>query len=42
VIPLEMKDELPKRLNDRKRIGYTTAKKEGAKSYAVVEKLGLV
>ncbi len=42
VIPLEMKDELPKRLNDRKRIGYTTAKKEGAKSYAIVEKLGLM
>jgi hypothetical protein len=38
----EMKDELPKRLNDRRRIGYTTAKKEGAKSYAVVEKLGLI
>ena len=42
VIPLEMKDELPKRMNDRKRIGYTTAKKEGAKSYAIVEKLGLM
>ncbi len=42
VIPAEMRDELPKRINDRKRIGYTTAKKEGAKSYAVVEKLGLL
>ena len=42
IIPHEMKDELPKRLCDRKRIGYTTAKKEGAKSYAVVEKLGLI
>lgn len=42
IIPHEMKDELPKRLSDRKRIGYTTAKKEGAKSYAVVEKLGLI
>ena len=42
IIPHEKKDELPKRIVDRKRIGYTTAKKEGAKSYAVLEKLGLV
>ena len=42
IVPQEMKDELPKRLNDRRRIGYITAKKEGAKSYAVVEKLGLI
>jgi hypothetical protein len=42
IIPQEKKEELPKRLVDRKRIGYTTAKKEGAKSYAVVEKLGLI
>ena len=42
IIPQEKKDDLPKRIVDRKRIGYTTAKKEGAKSYAVLEKLGLV
>lgn len=42
IIPVEIKDELPKRLSDRKRIGYTAAKKDGAKAYAVLEKLGLI
>lgn len=42
IVPAEMRDELPKRINDRKRIGYTTAKKEGAKSYEVIKKLGLL
>jgi hypothetical protein len=42
IIPVEIKDELPKRLTDRKRIGYTAAKKDGAKAYSVLEKLGLI
>lgn len=42
IIPVEIKEELPKRLTDRKRIGYTAAKKDGAKAYSVLEKLGLI
>jgi hypothetical protein len=42
IIPAEIKDELPKRINDRRRIGYNTAKKDGAKLYAVLQKLGLL
>jgi hypothetical protein len=39
IVPLEMKEDLPKSISDRRRIGYTSAKKEGAKSYAVAERL---
>jgi hypothetical protein len=41
VVPKEHLDELPKRITDRKRIGYTTAKKDGAKCSAAIVKLGL-
>ena len=42
IIPAEMSEDLPKRTADRKRIGYTVAKKEGTKSYAILKKLGLL
>jgi hypothetical protein len=41
VVPKEHIDELPKRITDRKRIGYTTAKKDGAKCSKAIAKLGL-
>lgn len=41
VIPAEMRDELPKRINDRKKIGYATTKRDGAKALAALKKLGL-
>ena len=42
MVPVELRGELPKMINDRKRIGYTIAKKEGAKSYELIKKLGLL
>ncbi len=41
IIPSEMKESLPKRITDRKRLGFTLAKKEGQKSYEILQKLGL-
>ena len=42
IIPHDKKDELPKRISDRKRIGYISAKKESAKIYAVLREFGLI
>lgn len=41
IIPFEMKENLPKTITDRKRIGFTLAKKEGKKSYGILQLLGL-
>lgn len=41
IIPSESKDGLPMRITDRKRLGFTLAKKEGQKSYEILQKLGL-
>ena len=41
IIPSESKDGLPMRITDRKRLGFTVAKKEGQKSYEILQKLGL-
>lgn len=41
IIPSERKESLPKRITDRKRLGFTVAKKEGQKSYEILQKLGL-
>lgn len=41
IIPSERKESLPKRITDRKRLGFTLAKKEGQKSYEILQKLGL-
>ena len=42
VIPSDRKHELPKRITDRRRLGHTIAKKDGAAVYKAVEKLGLL
>ena len=42
VVPFAKKAELPKSTTDRRRLGYTIAKKEGAKSYEIVKKMGLI
>lgn len=41
VVPHEQKEVLPKLITDRKRIGYTSAKKDGAKCTEAIAKLGL-
>ena len=41
VVPADKKDQLPKRITDRKRVGYTVAKKDGIKCLEALSKLGL-
>ena len=41
VVPADKKDQLPKRTTDRKRVGYTVAKKDGIKCLEALSKLGL-
>lgn len=41
IIPSESKDGLPMRITDRNRLGFIMAKKEGQKSYEILQKLGL-